>query len=266
VTTTTTPPTPPPTPTPTTEPRIDPRIRERRIAVTRAAGRKRLRVLALIAGVIVITGSAYLAVTSPLLDVDRVQVVGVDPAAALQVRTRADVPRHAAMLFLDTSAIAHRVASLPWVAHVSVHRIYPGTVRITVVVRGATAFVRAGKAGVMLVASDGRVFARAASAPAGAIEIRGVRAAPNVGDELAPADAAAVASHLPRALASRVRAVDVSGNGIALVLATGGTVRLGDATELDEKAAATLAVLARIGAEPFAFLDVSTPQMPVLHR
>jgi cell division protein FtsQ len=252
--------------TTTTQPRIDPRIRERRIAVTRAAGRKRLRVLALLAGVIVITGVAYLVASSPLLDVDRVEVLGVDSAVASQVRTRADVRLHSAMLFLDTGAIAHRVSTLPWVAHVSVHRTYPGTVRITVVERTAAAYVRAGKSGVMLVASDGRVFARVATAPPNAIEIRGVRAAPNIGDLLAPADAAAVASQLPRALATRVRAVDVSSNGIALVLAKGGAVQLGDATDLDAKSAATLAVLARIGSESFSYLDVSTPETPVLKR
>jgi cell division protein FtsQ len=223
-------------------------------------------VLALVAGVIVITGSAYLVVSSPLLDVDRVEIVGVDAGAAQQVRTRADVPLHAAMLFLDTGAIAHRVADLPWVEHVSVHRTYPGTVRITVRPRTATAYVRAGKAGVMLVASDGRVFARASTAPANAVEILGVREPPNIGELLAPADASGVLAQLPSALTTRVRAIDISGSGIGLVLASGGTVRLGDASQLDAKAAATLAVLARIGSAPFTYLDVSTPAMPVLRH
>jgi hypothetical protein len=94
---------------------------------------------------------------------------------------------------------------------------------------------------------------------------------PAIGEMLAPADAAGVVAKLPHALSSRVRAIDIGGGdtgepGIALVLDNGGSVRLGTADDLDAKAASALAVLARIGPTPFAYLDVSTPENAVLRR
>jgi cell division protein FtsQ len=245
--------------------RIDPRIRERRVAVARAAGRKRLRVIAILATTIVVFGLMYLLVTSPLLDVDNVQVAGVTGADATQVRAAARVPLHHAMLFLDTAAIARRVEAIVWVAHASVEREYPGTVRIVVTEYKPTAYIPVPGHGVLLIASTGRVYARAAQPPLRAREIRGVRIPPSVGDALAPDGVANIASRLPVALASRVRAIDIS-SGITLVLSNGGAIRLGGVDDLDAKAAAALAVLARVGPAPFAYLDVSTPQTPVFRR
>ena len=57
-------------------PPIDPRIRQRRIAVRREEGRRRLRLLV---GVVTVSGlvvGGWAATRSPLLDVDRVDVVG----------------------------------------------------------------------------------------------------------------------------------------------------------------------------------------------
>jgi cell division protein FtsQ len=247
-------------------PRIDPRIRERRAAVARAAGRRRLRVLLVVASLLVVTGIAYLGASSPLLDVDRIQVVGASPAVAGEVRSHTGVHMHDALAFLDTGAIARRVERLPWVAHASVHRTFPGTVRVTVKEYTPAAFIRVPGHGVVLVARNGRVFAAEKTAPPGAVEIRGVRRAPKVGESLAPATAARVMSQLARPLAARVHAVDVSGDGLALVLRTGGSIRLGSGSALGAKSQAALAVLARIGTSPFVYLDVSTPQTPVLQR
>jgi cell division protein FtsQ len=247
-------------------PRIDPRLRERRAAVARAAGRRRLRVLMVVASVLVVAGLAYLGASSPLLDVDHIEVVGAGPAVAGEVRAHTGVHTHDALAFIDTGAIARRVERLPWVAHASVHRTFPGTLRVTVKPYVPAAFIRVPGHGVVLVARNGHVFAAAKSAPPGAVEIRGVRRAPKIGESLAPAAAARVMSQLPRALAARVHAVDVGGDGLALVLRAGGTIRLGDGRALAAKSQAALAVLARIGSSPFAYLDVSAPQTPVLQR
>src|SRR5262245_60665961 len=112
--------------------RIDPRIRDRRIEVKREAGRRRLRVLVAIMAVICALGLGYLAVTSPLLDVDTIRVSNTQHVTTADVLTAAKVKRHDAMVFVDTGAIAHRVESLPWVQHATVRRSFPGTVQIAV--------------------------------------------------------------------------------------------------------------------------------------
>jgi hypothetical protein len=119
--------------------------------------------------------------------------------------------------------------------------------------------------GVVLIAATGHVIATAATAPAHTVEVRGVRRPPGVGGLLAPPDAAGVVTRLPRALGELVVAVDVSGNGLALDLARGGQIRLGNTNDLDAKAASAQAVLVNIGVAHFSYIDVSTPARPVSH-
>lgn len=243
---------------------INPRIRDRLIEVRRQAGRRRLRVLLVVSSVVSAAGLAFLAVTSPVLDVDHIRVAGTEHVTAAQVRDATGVHVHDHLLFVDTGAVARRIEKLSWVEHASVKRDLPGTLRITVGEYRPAAYVRfAG--GVVLVAASGHVIAAAATAPSHTVEVRGVRRSPDVGGLLAPPDAAGVVTRLPRALGEQIVAVDVSGNGLALDLARGGQIRLGNTSDLDAKAASAQAVLAHIGVAHFSYIDVSTPGRPVSH-
>ena len=256
-----------PTSTPTQAPapvRINPRIRERRIEVQRAAGRRRLRVLLVITSVLSAAGLAFLTITSPLLDVDTIRVTGARHVTVAQVRTASGVHVHDHLLFVDTGAVAHRLERLAWVEHASVKTDLPGTVQITIGEYTPVAYVRM-RNGVMLVAANGHVIAAARTAPARTIEVRGVRRVPTAGALLSPPDAAGIVGRLPRALATRVVAVDVGGAAPVLDLAGGGEIRLGDTSDLDAKAASALAVLARLGTDHFSYIDVSTFDRPVSH-
>lgn len=212
--------------------------------------------------IVVAIGLTYLALTSPLLDVDHVRVTGASHVTADQVREVAAVGNGDALAFVNTGAAARRIESLPWVESATVQRNFPGTIGITVKEYTPTAFVRAGNA-LVLVAPNGRALARAATPVAGAVEVLGIRRAPKPGEYLAPVDAANVVSRLPRALAERVSAVDVGAGAFGLQLKDSGTIRLGNAENLDAKAAAAIAVLEHLGAAPFSYIDVTTPQRPV---
>jgi hypothetical protein len=82
---------------------------------------------------------------------------------------------------------------------------------------------------------------------------------------LAPAGAANIVPHLPAALARQVAAVDVSGNGIALDLSSGGEIRLGDASNLAAKAASAQAVLDHLAGTHFSYIDVTQWNRAVSH-
>ena len=245
---------------------IDPRIRERRIEVRREAGLKRLRLILLGMGIVCALGLAYVVVTSPLFDVDHVRVTGTSHVTVAQVDGVAGVHPHDRLLFVNTGAIARRVEQLPWVRHASVTRELPGTVRIVVTEYSPSAYMRTTN-GVLLVAADGRVLGSAREPARGLFEVRGVRRAPAPGNTIAPAGAASVVGRLPHALASQVVAVDVSGGGLALDLASGGAIRFGNDSALDAKAASALAVIEHLGAAHahFGYIDVSTPDRPVSH-
>ncbi len=244
--------------------RIDPRIRERRIEVQRQAGRRRLRVLLVVSSVLSAAGLAFLVVTSPVLDVDRISVAGALHVTPDQVRAASGVHRHDHLLFVDTGAVARGIEKLPWVERVSVQRDLPGTLRVRVTEYAPVAYARV-PGGVMLVAANGHVIARAGAAPPNTVEIRGVRSAPAVGDLLAPPDAAGVAGRLPATLARQVVAVDVSGTGIALVLANNSEIRLGTSADLAAKSASALAVQTYLGATHYSYIDVSNPDRPISH-
>lgn len=245
--------------------RIDPRIRERRIEVIRQAGRRRLRVLLIVSIVLSAVGLAFLVVTSPLLDVDRIPVTGASHVTAAQVRAASGVHVHDHLLFVDLSRATRRIEQLPWVRSATIHRDLPGTLAITVVEYTPVAYVRV-PGGVMLVAANGHVIERTKTAPPHTVEVRGVRLAPSAGDLLAPPDAAGIVGRLPAPLALRIGAVDVSGDGLALDVVGNGEIRLGDSSDLGAKATSALAVLTNNGAQRFRYIDVSTPDRAVLAR
>ena len=166
---------------------IDPRIRERRIEVKREAGRKRLRVLLGAIVAFVAVGTVYLAVESPLLDVDHVRITGVQHLDAATVASAASVRPGAPLLRVDTGAVAARVERLPWVASATVSRALPGTLRITVTERVPVAWVRRDDAHVALLAVDGTVIADTDAPPAGLVEVRGTPRVPAPGARLTPA-------------------------------------------------------------------------------
>jgi cell division protein FtsQ len=243
--------------------RIDPRIRERRIEVTREAGRRRLRVLLVVSIGLSAAGLAFLVVTSPVLDVDRVVVTGASHLSNAQIRAATGVHTHDHLLFVDTGAATRRIEQLPWVETARVRRSLPGTLDVAVKEYVPVAYVRV-TGGVMLIAANGHVIARGAAAPPHTVEVRGVRRAPNAGELLAPPDASGIVGRLPAALAQRVAAIDVGGDQLALAVAGNGEVRLGDSTDLAAKSASALAVLGHLGATHFAYIDVSIPSRPVV--
>ena len=257
------------TTTPTEAPpeeRIDPRIRERLIEVQRAASRRRLRILLIACCVLCTAGVAYLVVMSPILDIDNITVTGARHVNPAQVRAAAGVHRGEHLLVLDTGAVARRIERIPWVRAAKVERDLPGTLRIKVTEYVPAAYVRV-TGGVMLIAANGDVIARAADAPAGTVEIRGVRRAPAAGDTLAPADAASVVAHLPTAFARQVDAVAVTDGGVALEMRGGGEIRLGNSSDLAAKAASAQAVLDHLAAtgSHYSYIDVSTPDRVLSH-
>ena len=81
---------------------IDPRIRERRIAVTRAQGRRRLRILLVAVAVASTLGIAWLIVMSPLLALDDVTIQGTLHESPESVRAAMGIDDGSALMFVDT--------------------------------------------------------------------------------------------------------------------------------------------------------------------
>lgn len=245
---------------------VDPRFRARRIAVRRDEGRRRLRRLLALVAVAAVALTAVVVLRSPVLDVDEVVVSGTVRLDAAAVRDVAGIDVGRPILLADLDGAAEALEALPWVAAARVRRDLPGTVEVTVREREPVAVVAAGDRAV-LVDPDGRVLADASAGADGLVRV----VAPDPPPEPGRAVPAALRTAID--LAGRLRANPPGAVAavrteptLALDLAHGGTVDLGDDTDLDAKVEAFRTVHARVDRTCLDRIDLTVPTHPVLTR
>ena len=248
----------------------DPRMRARRVDVARTRGRRRMRRIRGVLAVVCALVWSLVALRSPLLDVDRVHVVGAERVSVAEVRrAAATTATGTPMAEVDLGRARAGVAALPWVDEVRVSRTWPGSVRIVVSERHEVATVEHvpadGDEGWALLDAEGRILAVVDARP-DLPALPGERdAAP--GRTLGPADrrALAVLGDLPSPLRTAVERTDEGADGLELELDDGFLVVLGDGTELAAKAEAAEAVRQHAGPGGEACrIDVRVPTAPVL--
>jgi cell division protein FtsQ len=259
---------------------IDPRIRERRIAVRRNEGRRRLRLLVIGGSVVAIGLLGWLATRSPLLDVDTIRVVGSRHTTAAAVTRATGVHHGDAMLDIDDGAVAARVRALPWVDTATVRREWPGTVTVEVTERRAVAAARGPSRSAtqetwLLVDADGRLLARQSHAQEGLPAIEGgpFGDTPGATIDAAGKGALAVARAIGPDRVPQIPVVAVvDGDQLELRLAgdkpgvSGGVVRFGPPDQIREKLLAVFTVLDHVDLRDLAVLDVRVPSAPVITR
>ena len=261
-----------PRPAPRAEaPLIDPRIRARRIEVQRDAGRRRLRRLLDLGLLLTVAAGFAVAVRSPLLDVEEVRVAGTERTSAEQVLERAGLAAGDQLVDVDLRAVGRRVAALPWVEEVTVHRHLGGVVELRVTERRPAAIVGEGPEAVV-VDAEGRALARAADVPdvvVGLVQVRGLRGTgPLAPGAFLPADrqdALALASRLAAAVPGAIGEV-VLGDELRATLVQGGQVRFGDTARLPAKLRSLATVLEQVDLTCLGELDLRSPASPVLTR
>jgi cell division septal protein FtsQ len=247
---------------------IDPRIRARRIEVQRGFGRRRLQRLVDVGLVLAVVAGFAVALRSPLLDVDAVTVQGAEHTTADVVLERAGIAHGDQLIDVDLRAAGERVAELPWVAAVRLHRGLDGTIEVAITERDPVALVGEGATAV-LVDVEGRAVALGTEVPdaaAGLVRFSG------------PGAAVAPGGYLPdeaqEALALASELVATPGLGMELVLGeevvgrleSGIEVRFGAATQVDAKVRSLRTVLEQVDLTCAATIDVRSPGSPVLTR
>lgn len=214
-------------------PLIDPRFHERRISARRHA-RRRLLVVAILAGACTLGAGGVALLHSSLLAVRTVQVTGINHTSRARVLSAARLS--GPMIDVDGSGAAKRVEALPWVAGARVERHWPSSVRISVVERKPVAEVAlagigagptarpggglegaaaAGGSGWALVDGSSRVLADVPRPSPALVVLGGVADPGPPGSQLGPGAGAALEAvvRLAPSLAPRVAAVDAVGGG-----------------------------------------------------
>ncbi|MGZ8763654.1 MAG: cell division protein FtsQ/DivIB, partial [Acidimicrobiia bacterium] len=219
-------------------------------------------------------GAVWLALESPALDVDHVEVTGTRGVSVIEVVAAAEIVRGDALTFVDTEAVRDRVEALPRIASAKVTRSFPGTVHVEVTEREPVAWVSlpvregAPPGSVVFVDARGRVIEEGESPAANLPEIRGLGSLPDVGERVDPVGAVTLLAELPPALRAQVSTVTMVKGEATLGLRPrpGGwpsaeAVRLGDLRDVRAKGLAALAVLGALEGS-VGYLDVGVPTAP----
>ena len=265
---------------------VDPRFRQRWVEARRAEGRRRLRILLIVLGVVVVVAGGVALVHSNVFKVRDVVVVGnVHTSRAEIVAASGLTGGQVPMLMVHAGSAAAReaVEALPWVSSVSFRRSWPWTVVVTVRERTPDALVEArtsrlgpaGGGGLDVVDASGRVLEVVAPERAPALPVvegalgatPGGRVLPVQGlgqgalDELLSA-----AAVVPAPLKKLKLQLGYSA-GLGLVAHVGtddALVLLGDPAQMPTKLAVLDELIKRVGLAGYSEVDLTVWQRPAL--
>lgn len=211
--------------------------------------------LAALTALVVAGLGAWLVLFSAALDVEGVEVEGVQLLAADDVRRAAGAVEGRPLARLDLREVEARVEALTPVLEARVSRGWPDVLRVSVTEREAIAVVELAGA-LRGMDAEGVLFRRFERAPSG---LPRVVMAPGTRSE-AVAEAARVVGALPAGLGDRVERVEVETvDAISLVLRGDRSVVWGSAEDSEAKARVVDALLSAVEARVY---DVSVPGQP----
>jgi cell division protein FtsQ len=249
-------------------PPIDPRIRERRIAVRKDEGRKRLRRVAFALCWIGVVSGLWAITLSPLLDIDAIRIEGATRTGEPAVLAALDIRRGDALLTADVGGAARALASLPWVATADVRRSWPGALEVRIVEREPVAAIAARGGGWVVVDLGGRQLAVEAEPAVSLTRIAGRSLEPALGEGAGERYRGAidVAAALPASLRGTVASLWPQPDGGIEAAVTGHdvVVRFGPADQLEAKLVALAAILERIDLATVGVIDLRVPGAPAL--
>jgi len=218
-------------------------------------------------GVLVAAGASYwVAYSTPVFALERVDVRGAPPEVSREVTAATRDLMGRSLVAIDADEVEGTLRALPAVAGVSVDRAFPHTLVVKVAPERSVAVVRRGDTS-WLVTGSGKVIhpietgterqlprlwlAKGTTIRVGALVPAG----------WVPATRALAEAHSV-GLGSRVKGIRPTGEELTLVLRRGTEIRLGRATEVGLKLTVAAKVL-RLVEGSTAYVDVSVPQRPV---
>ena len=233
------------------------------------SGRSVLLGLALL---VLACGAYLVALETSVFSVRTIDVRGATPEIRAEAQQALKGELGRSLLRVDGADVDRRLSTLPGVASLSFDRAFPNTLRVTIRAERPVLVLRRGR-DAFLVSTTGRVLRSLAhphlsSLPRLWLPSRtqvsiGARLEAGAGQGAAIALAALHGVSLP----SSVREVQVDGQELTIVLASGFVVRLGDPGDIRLKLAIARRIFraAAIGPTSVGYLDVSVPERPVLN-
>jgi cell division protein FtsQ len=247
---------------------IEPRLRERRAAVKRAIGRKRLRWV-LVATAVIVVGVGALAVLGSGLfavDADKVDVYGAVYADPALVDAVIDDLAGTPVLRADTQAAEAALEAIPWVDQARVRVSFPNSATIEIREREAWTTYQGPDQRYRVLDRDGRVLAVLDGYPIAYLLLQGPDPVDLEPGQFAPqgyAAASELAKNLTGSVRGQVSSISVTADGsrLSLFLDDGTEVRFGAARNLFDKQLRLATILANNPEREPGVIDVSTSEV-----
>ncbi|NLA36343.1 MAG: FtsQ-type POTRA domain-containing protein [Actinobacteria bacterium] len=248
---------------------VDPRFVERRNDVAHSRRRQRLRKLAAIAFAPVIGAGAVLAVYSPLLDVDRIDIIGSSTLSANELARISGLELGDPMLATKLGEVEEALAADPRFERVTVERKWPNAVsvrvsdrRVLAALDGPSRSVVIGEGGIVMRDTEPEDFI-------GRIQIA-ADVDTEVGDRLPDALAAAVevVTRLPFEVGWNVASTVINDEGELVFTLTDDTVVVfGTVENADAKVQSVVTMLtSNVDRRGVCRIDVRVPSAPTVRR
>ena len=246
---------------------IEPRMRERRLAVKRAQGRKRLKWLIAVLVIVIIAVAALATFGSSLFAIraDQVTVTGNVYTDAERLQSVIDDLVGTPVLVADTQQAERELETIPWVEDAKVTTHFPHGVSIEIRERAPVATYQGPDMKYRVLDREGRVLDVLEGYPIAYVLITGPDPVDLDASEIAPQGykaAAELAKNLTTDVRGKVDHIEVTADGSRLVmfLDDGTEVRFGEARDLFTKLVRLETVLLTNPDREPGTIDVSTSQ------
>ena len=246
---------------------IEPKLRQRRAAVHKARGRKRLRWVVAVFAVLILVVAGLAVLGSSVFSIETVSVSDAVYSRD-ELQPIIDDLTGEPTLRADTGGFEERIERIPWVEEARVDTKFPDSASIEIRERVPAATFQGGDSRFRVIDSEGRVLDVVDGQPVDFMLVRSENPPSPEAGEFAPAGFVAAAA-MARALTPSVRpiteVIDVANDGSDVRLAlTGGTeVRLGSGDDLVDKLARLETVIDMDTDRLPARIDVSTDKVTV---
>ena len=250
--------------------RMEPRMRERRMAVKRAVGRRRLKWVAIGSTLVAVVAAALAVLGSGLFAISTVEVEGAVYSRGDALDAVVADLEGANVLRVDTAAAERALEAIPWVESADVTTDFPNGAKIEIRERRPAIAYLAGDGRYRVLDSNGRVLDVIAGRPVDYLELIVDDAAELEAGRLAPAGyraAASLVSALTPQMRQRATSVSLDQNAteLSLLLDDQIEVRFGAAEDLLDKLVRLQTALTNPNPNftPTESIDVSTEDLIV---
>jgi len=242
------------------------RFRLRRIAVRRAEGRRRLRIVTWVIAPLLVVALVLGVLASPIFGVRHVSIEGSKYVSQLTLGNAKKMVKGKSIFSVDLGAVEDFLKTDPWVRDAQAKRRFPSTVFIDIAERKPVAWYVGSDNQARVIDVEGRVITVLNGQPTAYTQISGVGPDLPAGSQVDDVYAAAaqVVSSLPPEVAPLMLNMGVTGGtDLLMTLRTGTVVTFGRPTDLRAKLVSLVLVLRRTDPKSLKGIDLSSGD-PVL--